>query len=64
MFSSESPPYRFQYKKDKSPLIILNLPQWDFFQRLEKEFETTMVDHDVVSFEQPGPGLKELAPYL
>ena len=50
MFSLESPhtTYHFQYKEEKSALIILNLPLWDFFKGPKDEFETVVVDEPPV----------------
>ena len=36
--------YLFQYKEEKSALVILNLPLWDFSKGLKNKFETAMVD--------------------
>ena len=40
--------YHFQYKEEKSALIILNLPLWDFSKGLKNEFETAVVDEPSV----------------
>ena len=38
----------FQYKEEKSALIILILPLWDFSKGLKDEFETAVVDEPSV----------------
>ena len=58
VFSLESPrlgdsnEYRqhtiFSVKIEKLPLIILSLPQWDFFKGLKNEYETAVVDEPLV----------------
>ena len=40
--------YHSQYKEEKSALIILNLPLWDFSKGLKNEFETAVVDEPSV----------------
>ena len=34
----------FSIQKEKLPLIILSVPQWDFFKGLKNEFETAVAD--------------------
>ena len=38
----------FSIQKEKLPLIILNLPLWDFSKGLKNEFETAVVDEPSV----------------
>ena len=38
----------FNIKKEKSPIIILSLPLWDFSKGLKNEFETAVVDEPSV----------------
>ena len=40
--------YNFQYKKRKSPKIILNLQLCDFFMGLKNEFEIALVNEPPV----------------
>ena len=41
-------PLYFQYKKERSPLIILKPPLWEFSKGLKNELETAMVDEPSV----------------
>ena len=38
----------FNIKKERSPLIILKLPLWDFSKGLKNEFKTAMVEEQSV----------------
>ena len=40
--------FHFQHKEEKSALIVLNLPLWDFSKGLKNEFETAVVDEPSV----------------